>query len=315
MKNYLTFGLRDLYVRALKALSVADAEVVGLRVLSRSVAKRKKNFSFALSSDDVYKIKSPKRDPEREAAIGRAVRAEIDLMGTMQTYNDAFRFLNRIRWRLAQDDARRRLANPKARPSRAFSLAPLTSMKPCFIRLDKKALGDLWRHNFRGNPMVAAPRCIEDVLDVRARPNLNIGKSFQTDGTQLIVPYLALTTKKIFLTPAKRDERRAKAVSRAAKFAAYNEQKARLAAGGELGANESGIRWYDAKPWYIPDKSDGQPLNGSFASADHGFFGRRSADATGGPIISQRSSRSTQGRRISGAVIFGRRPLRTRHDR
>jgi hypothetical protein len=80
VKNYLTFGLRDLYVRALKALSVADAEVVGLRVLSRSVAKRKKNYSFAKSSDDEYKIKSPKRDPEREAAIGRAVRASIDFI-------------------------------------------------------------------------------------------------------------------------------------------------------------------------------------------------------------------------------------------
>ena len=63
VENYLTYGLRDLYVRALKALSVADAEVVALRVLSQSVAKRKKNFSFALTSDDEYKIKSSKRDP------------------------------------------------------------------------------------------------------------------------------------------------------------------------------------------------------------------------------------------------------------
>jgi len=35
VENYLTYGLRDLYVRALKALSVADAEVVALRVLSQ----------------------------------------------------------------------------------------------------------------------------------------------------------------------------------------------------------------------------------------------------------------------------------------
>jgi hypothetical protein len=125
VKNYLTFGLRDLYVRALKALSVADAEVVGLRVLSRSVAKRKGNFSFALSSDDEYKIKSPKRDPVREAAIARAVRVEVDLMGTMQTYNDAFRFLHRLKWRLEQDDARRLLANTSRRPtlSRVLSRA------------------------------------------------------------------------------------------------------------------------------------------------------------------------------------------------
>ena len=86
-----------------------------MRVLSQSVTKRKKNFSFVLTSDDEYKIKSSKRDPDREAAILRAVRDEVDLMGTMQTYNDAFRFLNRLRWRLTQDDARRRIANPEAR--------------------------------------------------------------------------------------------------------------------------------------------------------------------------------------------------------
>ena len=62
----------------MKALSVADAEVVALRVLSHSVAKRKGAFSFALTSDDQYTIKTPKRDPEREAAIVRAVRAEGD---------------------------------------------------------------------------------------------------------------------------------------------------------------------------------------------------------------------------------------------
>ena len=53
----------------------------------------------------------------REAAIARAVRAEVDLMGTMQTYNDAFRFLHRLKWRLEQDDARRLLANTSRRPT------------------------------------------------------------------------------------------------------------------------------------------------------------------------------------------------------
>ena len=99
------------------------------------------------------------------------------------------------------------------------------------------------------------------------------------------------------------------------KLAAYHDQKARLAAGDSLGPTEGRLLWTAGTPRYSTDKSVGRPLNGSVASADHGFFGRRSADATGGPIISQRSSRSTQGRRISGAVIFGRRPLRTRHDR
>ena len=40
VENYLTYGLRDLYVRALKALSVADAEVVAL--LTSSLAIRRK---------------------------------------------------------------------------------------------------------------------------------------------------------------------------------------------------------------------------------------------------------------------------------
>ena len=51
VENYLTYGLRDLYVRTLKALSIDNAEIVALRVLSQSVAKRKGNYSFALSSD------------------------------------------------------------------------------------------------------------------------------------------------------------------------------------------------------------------------------------------------------------------------
>jgi hypothetical protein len=207
-------------------------------------------------------------------------------MGTMQTYNDAFRFLHRIRCRLEQDDARRRLGNPDARPSRAFSLAPLTSMKPCFIRVDKKGLGELWSAHLRSAALVDAPRCIEDVLDVRARPHLTIGDSFQTDGTQLVVPYLTLTTKRQFLPLEARAKRVAAAANRDAKLAAYHDQKARLAAGDSLGPTEGRLLWTAVKPRYSTDKSVGRPiiLNGSVADADHGFFGRRSAYATGGPL-------------------------------
>jgi hypothetical protein len=60
----------------LKALSVADAEVVALRVLSHSVAKRKGDFSFALTSDDQYTIKTPKRDPFRNARPRSSVPCE-----------------------------------------------------------------------------------------------------------------------------------------------------------------------------------------------------------------------------------------------
>ena len=322
VENFLTYGLRDLYVRALKALSVADAEVVALRVLSQSVAKRKKNFSFVLTSDDEYKIKSSKRDPDREAAIVRAVRDEVDLMGTMQTYNDAFRFLNRLRWRLTQDDARRRIANPEARPSRAFSLAPLTSMKPCFIRVDKKALGELWSTHFRTDAVVVAPRCIEDVLSVRARPRLNIGDSFQTDGTQLVVPYLAITTKTLFLTPEKREERLAALASRNSKLAAYHEQKARLAIGEMLGASEERLLWTSVKPRYKSDTGYGRPLNGSFADATHGFFDRGSAYASAGPLPAiiaidpgqKNFPTENFGRAKTRGVRFGHRPFRSRHD-
>ncbi len=204
-------------------------------------------------------------------------------MGTMQTYNDAFRFLNRLQWRLTQDAARRRIANPEARPARAFSLAPLTSMKPCFLRLDKKALGELWSAHFRSNAVVA-PRCIEDVLSVRARPRLNIGDSFQTDGTQLVVPYLAITTKTLFLTPEKREERLAALASRNSKLAAYHEQKARLAIGEMLSASEERLLWTSVKPRYKSDTQYGRPLSGSFAESRHGFFDRRSAYATPGAL-------------------------------
>jgi hypothetical protein len=77
--------------------------------------------------------------------------------------------------------------------------------------------------------LVAAPRCIEDVLDVRARPHLTIGDSFQTDGTQLVVPYRTLTTKRQFWKREARAKRVAAAANRDAKLAAYHDQKARLA--------------------------------------------------------------------------------------
>lgn len=174
-------------------------------------------------------------------------------------------------------------------------------MKPCFIRVDKKGLGELWSAHLRSAALVAAPRCISDVLDVRARPHLTIGDSFQTDGTQLVVPYRTLTTKRQFWKREERAKRVAAAADRDAKLAAYHDQKARLAAGDSLGPTEGRLLWTAVKPRYSTDKSFGRPLNGSFAATDHGFFGRRSAYATGGPIISQRSSRSTRGRRTSGA--------------
>ena len=237
VENDLTFGLRDLYVRALKALSVADAEVVALRVLSHSVAKRPEGCLLVRPHQrrPVHHQDTETRPETRgRDRPCRASRGRFPLMGTMQTYNDAFRFLHRIRCRLEQDDARRRLGNPDARPSRAFSLAPLTSMKPCFIRVDKKGLGELWSAHLRSAALVDAPRCIEDVLDVRARPHLTIGDSFQTDGTQLVVPYLTLTTKRQFLPLEARAKRVAAAANRDAKLAAYHDQKARLAAGDSI---------------------------------------------------------------------------------
>ena len=98
------------------------------------------------------------------------------------------------------------------------------------------------------------------------------------------MPYLAITTKTLFLKPEEREKRLAAAANRDTKLAAYHEQKARLSSGEELGAEEDRLHWTSVKPRYITDKSSGRPLSGSFVDADHGFFDRRSAFSTSGPL-------------------------------
>jgi hypothetical protein len=280
--NYLTYGLRDLYVRTLKALSVPDAEDVALRVLSRSVKPRSgTTFAFVLTEADTYRSRSTKRDEARETTIALATESEHELMDIMETYNDAFRFLDTLGRRLAADDATRQAQHKDARPARKFPLAPLTSMKPCFIRLDKTALSQLWRANRprdNGN-VLPEPECIEEVLRVRARPNLHIGNSFQTDGTQLTVPYIATTTTTILVLPARHKETLAAEELRIRKLATYRAQQDLLTAGGAVDPKDR-ITWYAAKPRYPVDKSVGVPLNWSFVGADNGFFGRLSAHAS-----------------------------------
>jgi len=160
-----------------------------------------------------------KQEPEREQAIASAVSQERDLMGSISSYNDAFVFLHRLRARLTQDHERRKLQHPEARPSRSFPLAPLTSMTPYYITLDKKALTELHSAHFRKDARVDKPNGIEDVLSVK-RPG-QLGASFRTDGTQAIVQYLTLTTKTLFLTKAAYDKTAAFAAEREAKRAAF----------------------------------------------------------------------------------------------
>ena len=280
VQNHLVYALRDVYVCTLKkhfGLWCQDAQDVALRVLAASVRNRKQNFSFALSSDDDSSSKTVKRDPEREAAVVRAVEQEHEVMGTsMQTCNDAFGFLRRLQCRLAEDDARRHLVNAKARSARAFSLAPLTAMKPCFVRVDKTALTQLWMANFLGNKNVKAPHYIEDVLQRKARRTLTLGNSFQTDGTQVVVPYLCLSTRTQLLTVEQRDKRAANDAERAAKLEAYHAQRARFASGLQE-PEEVRIHWSSVKPRHPVNKSTHRLLTGSFQGATHGIFARESA--------------------------------------
>ena len=279
--NYLSYGLRDHYVRLLKVLGVANHKMVALRVLNKSVMKRKGNFSFALSSDDEFAASRTKRDTSAEAAVVSAVEREFQLMGKMETYGDAFRFLRHIQGRLEDDYAERLSKNKGARPGRSFNIAPLTSMKPCFIRVDKTSLDHLYTANFKKNGAIERPSCVEDVLPhVKARPRMVIGDSFQTDGTQLVVPYLQETHKTVCLSEEEHAESLSKEREHKAKVAAYYAQKARLDAGEELADGEDRILWVSVKPRYKADTSKDLPLDGSFADAKNGVFSRESAKAT-----------------------------------
>ena len=91
---------------------------VALRVLATHVAKRPKNFEFSLNDKDAYQAGITKRDPSVEAAIRQRVAAEVDLMGPLASYNDAFRFLHRLRSRLEQDYASRAIVWWTARRTR-----------------------------------------------------------------------------------------------------------------------------------------------------------------------------------------------------
>ena len=179
--NYLQSGLRDLYVRTLKPLGCDDHHDVGLRVLATHVAKRPKNVSFALDDKDADRagITGPLR--RSGSSIRQRVAAEVDLMGPLASYNDACRFLHRLRARLAQDYASRLLQDSEAYPPKHFSVAPLTGMKPCFVRIDGTSLGLLYKAFFSEISYetidLASPRGIGDVLSARPRNGFAVGQS------------------------------------------------------------------------------------------------------------------------------------------
>ena len=58
VKNYLVYGLRDIYVRSLKKLlNIKEYKIVGLNVLLSFVKVNHRNYTFILSDDDKYYLK------------------------------------------------------------------------------------------------------------------------------------------------------------------------------------------------------------------------------------------------------------------
>ena len=280
--NYLQSGLRDLYVRTLKALRCDFHHDVALRVLATHVAKRPNNFSFALNDKDAYRAGITKRDPSVEAAIRQRVDAEVDLMGPLASYNEAFRFLHRLRARLQQDYASRRLVDSEAYPPKHFSVAPLTAMKPCFVRIDGTSLGLLYKAYFSEITYetidLVEPLGIGDVLSVRPRNGFAVGKSFLTDGTQVLTTYVKRWEQEDYLTEKRRDAITVKRQKRAARLAVHEEQQGRRQRGEPAEGNP--VHWKSLLPSVITATTHVRPQWGSFHASDNGFFGREAAHAT-----------------------------------
>ena len=78
----LPHGLRDLYVRALKTLSVPDAEVVGEFSLTPLQSGRRTSRSSSPATTSTRSSRRSVDDPDREAVNDSPVRDEVDLMGT-----------------------------------------------------------------------------------------------------------------------------------------------------------------------------------------------------------------------------------------
>ena len=279
--NYLRSGLRDLYVRTLKDLGCDYHKDVALRVLATHVAKRTKNFSFSLDDNDAYQARITKRDPSVEAAIQQRVEAEVDLMGPLSTYNDAFRFLHRLRARLEQDYARRRLAKSDAYPPHHFSIAPLTGMKPCFVRIDNTTVRLLYKEHVSVNTIdLATPRGIGDVVAVPTRKGFELGGSILTDGTQVLTTCAKRWSQTDFVSEkqfAKHVEMQQK---RATRIAAYEKQQARRSSGEAAEGDVERIHWKSVAPSYKTDTTHIQPREGPFHACTHGIFDRSSAHAT-----------------------------------
>ena len=127
VKNYLVYGLRDQYLRLMKKLKVKDYKMVGLKVLENFVEECKSNFSFKLSTDDMTFLRIHEHLTED---LKGKIDAEKKLMPKIMSYNSAFAFLSRVRDRfdVIEDETKQ------------FYVAPLSSMTPTFIRLNKVGL-------------------------------------------------------------------------------------------------------------------------------------------------------------------------------
>lgn len=113
---------------------VPNYKRVALRVLRASAELDLPTFRVKLSINDYRESRVTCRNPAKERTVVNRTESELNMMGAIGSYGDAFRFIGKV-----QDQFRPIEYSPK------LPLVPLTKIKTCFIRVDKLALAQLAR--------------------------------------------------------------------------------------------------------------------------------------------------------------------------
>ena len=184
-----------------------------MRLLKRIQIKNKgKEFSFELSSKDIY-LAELERKETTEDSVNKIINHEIlnDIPIIDNTYSSAFKFLYWINQK------------GKGKVEKMFSIAPLSCLKPVYIRIDNLGLQML--NNGKKMPYL---HLLNEKANKICKSKV-IGRSLQMDGTQAIMQYIQVVTLKL-RGDKKADE--------------WNKKEA--------------LRWSKFREWQINGKAEGK---------------------------------------------------------